>query len=54
MNDKENIDFKGYSGGIIVPEDNLNCVIGIHEGRFQEKKGRVIPCSVIKEKLRGI
>lgn len=54
VNDKENIDFKGYSGGIIVPEDNLNCVIGIHEGRFQEKKGRVIPCSVIKEKLRGI
>ena len=53
-NEKENMDFQGYSGGIIVPEDNQNCVIGIHEGRFQEKKGRVIPCSVIKEKLRGI
>jgi len=37
----------GYSGGIIVPRDNPNYIIGIHEGRHGDRKGRMIMRSTI-------
>lgn len=37
----------GYSGGLITLCDNPNCIIGVHEGRNGDQKGRMISCSTI-------
>lgn len=37
----------GYSGGLITLRDKPNCIIGIHEGRNGDHKGRMISRSTI-------
>lgn len=48
---KENLVGAGYSGGIILFDNDSNGIIGIHEGR-KDNKGRMISCSTIKAALR--
>lgn len=51
-NNGENPVREGFSGGIIVLNDNdLNCIIGIHE-RHEGNDGRLIPCSIINKVIR--
>ena len=45
---------EGYSGGIVTIDNNNNCLIGMHEGRFGDDNGRLIPCSEIIESLEVI
>lgn len=47
--DDEDIIDGGYSGGIIIPCDNPNYIIGIHEGRNGGHKGRMILRSTIRD-----
>lgn len=42
----------GYSGGIIVLQNNHNCILGIHEGRMGKINGRMIPCSVFLDEIK--
>ena len=45
---------EGYSGGIVTTYNNNKCLIGIHEGRYGDNYGRLIPCSEIKKTLEVI
>lgn len=54
INDDGNPVEDGYSGGIIVLENDHNCILGIHEGRKGDVNGRMISCKVILDEIEGM
>ncbi len=43
---------EGYSGGVIVPNNMLKPVLGIHEGRTESETGRMIPGRIILSEIK--
>lgn len=44
----------GFSGGLVRSNENIDCIIGIHEGHFDADCGFIISCSEIKFALEEV
>lgn len=51
INNSDNPVEEGYSGGIIVLENNQSSILGMHVGRRGDNNGRMIPCNVILNEI---
>lgn len=48
---------EGYSGGIIVLNNDYSCIVGIHEGRrptYESEFGCMIPCDTIVSEIKEL